>query len=149
MPVRGDEIDADYWWRNVREPVRFADGVARLLGDGCTALVEIGPHPVMAAALAEIALAAKVAGRECRLTAPRLRTRGARCGSASRSSTGAARPCAGRRSTPGRRVRSACRRIRGNASTSGTNIPKPRANCAARRRIRLLGDRQPHPQPTG
>ena len=43
--VRGPEMDADYWWRNVREPVRFADGVARLLGDGCTALIEIGPHP--------------------------------------------------------------------------------------------------------
>ncbi len=58
-PVRGPEMDADYWWRNVRQPVRFADGIARLLRDGCTALVEIGPHPVMAAALREIALAEK------------------------------------------------------------------------------------------
>ncbi|MEP6956053.1 MAG: type I polyketide synthase, partial [Chthoniobacterales bacterium] len=58
--VRGPELDATYWWRNVRQPVRFADGVARLLRDGCTAFVEIGPHPVMAAALTEIALAEKL-----------------------------------------------------------------------------------------
>src|SRR5439155_18431337 len=58
-PVRGPEINVDYWWRNVREPVRFTVGIARLLRDGCTVLVEIGPHPVMAAALAEIALAQK------------------------------------------------------------------------------------------
>jgi len=58
-PVKGPELNADYWWRNVREPVLFSSGVARLLRDGCTALVEIGPHPVMAAALAEIALTEK------------------------------------------------------------------------------------------
>jgi myxalamid-type polyketide synthase MxaB len=56
-PVQGPEINVDYWWRNVREPVRFDAGIECLLRDGCTALVEIGPHPVMAAALAEIALA--------------------------------------------------------------------------------------------
>ena len=58
-PVRAREIDADYWWRNVRHPVRFAAGVERLISDGCTAFVELGPHPVMAAALTEIALAQK------------------------------------------------------------------------------------------
>ena len=58
--VRGSELDAEYWWRNVRQPVRFAAGIERLLRDeGCTLFVEIGPHPVMAAALAEITLAQK------------------------------------------------------------------------------------------
>ncbi len=57
--VRGAEMDADYWWRNVRESVRFSDGITQLLRDGFTALIEIGPHPVMAAALAEITLAEK------------------------------------------------------------------------------------------
>lgn len=58
-PVRGTELNADYWWRNVRQPVRFAAGIERALSEGCTAFLEIGPHPVMAPALAEIALAEK------------------------------------------------------------------------------------------
>jgi acyl transferase domain-containing protein len=38
---------AGYWWRNVREPVRFADAALEMIDDGITAFVEIGPHPVM------------------------------------------------------------------------------------------------------
>lgn len=52
----GPELTADYWWRNVRNPVRFASAVERALDDGCTAFVEIGPHPVLASSLAEISL---------------------------------------------------------------------------------------------
>ena len=59
QPVQGAEMNADYWWRNVRQPVRFAAGVERVLGEGCTAFAEIGPHPVLASALAEIGLARK------------------------------------------------------------------------------------------
>ena len=59
QPVQGAEMNADYWWRNVRQPVRFAAGIERLLDEGCTAFVEIGPHPVLASALAEIVLARK------------------------------------------------------------------------------------------
>lgn len=58
-PVEGPCLNAEYWWRNVRAPVQFAAGVERLLREGCTAFVEIGPHPVMASALAEIALSQK------------------------------------------------------------------------------------------
>jgi acyl transferase domain-containing protein/NADPH:quinone reductase-like Zn-dependent oxidoreductase/acyl carrier protein/NADP-dependent 3-hydroxy acid dehydrogenase YdfG len=41
------KLDADYWWRNVREPVRFDRALETLgtLGMGC--LLEIGPHPVL------------------------------------------------------------------------------------------------------
>jgi len=46
-PVEGPELDAGYWWRNVREPVRFAAAVERVVADGCDVLVEIGPHPVL------------------------------------------------------------------------------------------------------
>ncbi|MGW7449998.1 SDR family NAD(P)-dependent oxidoreductase [Streptomyces sp. NPDC054787] len=48
----GEGLDADYWWRNVREPVRFAEAVNVLVGEGgCDVLVEIGPHPVLGAYL--------------------------------------------------------------------------------------------------
>lgn len=44
----GERLDAAYWWRNVREPVRFADAVESLLGSGVDVLVEVGAHPILA-----------------------------------------------------------------------------------------------------
>ena len=41
------DLDADYWFRNLREPVHFAGAVRRLLDDGCRAFVEVSPHPVL------------------------------------------------------------------------------------------------------
>ncbi len=50
--VDGTALDAGHWWRNVREPVRFADAVQTLTAAvGCDVLVEIGPHPVLGAYL--------------------------------------------------------------------------------------------------
>jgi acyl transferase domain-containing protein/NADPH:quinone reductase-like Zn-dependent oxidoreductase/acyl carrier protein len=46
--IDGTALDADYWVRNLREPVLFAPTVARALGDDHTVFVEIGPHPVLA-----------------------------------------------------------------------------------------------------
>ncbi|MEU4512366.1 SDR family NAD(P)-dependent oxidoreductase [Nonomuraea wenchangensis] len=40
-------LDAEYWWRNVRRPVLFAQAVERLKERGCELFVEIGPHPVL------------------------------------------------------------------------------------------------------
>lgn len=51
--IDGRRLDADYWWRNVRQPVRFAAATERLVDDGCDLFVEVGPHPVLAAPLAE------------------------------------------------------------------------------------------------
>ena len=47
------ELDAEYWYRNLREPVRFHEATQRLLQDGFGAFVEISPHPVLAMALQE------------------------------------------------------------------------------------------------
>lgn len=47
-PVAAGELDADYWWRNVREPVLFAQAADLLAGQGIGVVVEIGPHPVLA-----------------------------------------------------------------------------------------------------
>ncbi|MEU9558233.1 SDR family NAD(P)-dependent oxidoreductase [Streptomyces fumanus] len=51
--VDGTEMDADYWWRNVRQPVRFADALHKLLALAPGAIMEIGPHPVLAASIDE------------------------------------------------------------------------------------------------
>ncbi|MBT2384319.1 type I polyketide synthase [Streptomyces sp. ISL-11] len=45
--LAGKELTAGYWWRNVREPVRFHEAVTRVLADHADMLVEIGPHPVL------------------------------------------------------------------------------------------------------
>ncbi|MFI6824211.1 SDR family NAD(P)-dependent oxidoreductase [Micromonospora sp. NPDC050187] len=49
--LAGTELDAGYWWENLREPVRFAPMVDRLLDDGSTCFLEISPHPVLAAGI--------------------------------------------------------------------------------------------------
>ena len=41
--ARSGEVGPEYWVRQAREPVRFADGVQRLLELGCRAFVEVGP----------------------------------------------------------------------------------------------------------
>ncbi|MGW0786701.1 SDR family NAD(P)-dependent oxidoreductase [Streptomyces sp. NPDC002911] len=46
-PLGGPELDARYWWRNVREPVRFAEAVTHLASEYAGIVVEIGPHPVL------------------------------------------------------------------------------------------------------
>ncbi|ROP35040.1 type I polyketide synthase [Saccharothrix texasensis] len=47
MPVRAGELDADYWWRNVRQPVLFHQAASALAERGVGVVVEIGPHPVL------------------------------------------------------------------------------------------------------
>ncbi|MFI9503616.1 SDR family NAD(P)-dependent oxidoreductase [Nocardia sp. NPDC052566] len=47
-------LDAEYWWRNVREPVRFAPTIDRLIEDQHLAFVELGPHPIHATAIGEL-----------------------------------------------------------------------------------------------
>ncbi len=47
-------MDADHWYRNLRQTVRFEPAVRTLIGAGVDALIEIGPHPVLTTPLAEI-----------------------------------------------------------------------------------------------
>jgi acyl transferase domain-containing protein/acyl carrier protein len=49
--VAGWRLDADYWARNVREPVRFAEAMASLSARGRHAFVELAPHPTLGSAL--------------------------------------------------------------------------------------------------
>ena len=47
----GSSLDAKYWVRNLREPVRLASATAALLGEGYTCFVELSPHPIVVPAL--------------------------------------------------------------------------------------------------
>lgn len=49
----GPELDAEYWCRNLREPVRFDRALERLRADGFGTFVEVSPHPVLQIALAQ------------------------------------------------------------------------------------------------
>ncbi|MBM2619678.1 SDR family NAD(P)-dependent oxidoreductase [Actinoplanes sp. LDG1-06] len=49
----GDMTDADYWVRQVREPVRFADTITGLVERGVTAYLEIGPDATLSGLAAQ------------------------------------------------------------------------------------------------
>ncbi len=44
---RGTHLNADYWYRNARQPVLFTDALSAMLKDGYDTFIEIGPHPVL------------------------------------------------------------------------------------------------------
>jgi acyl transferase domain-containing protein/acyl carrier protein len=46
-PLPGEWMDAEYWWRNIREPVRFATATDHLVAAGFDTIIEIGPRPVL------------------------------------------------------------------------------------------------------
>ncbi|MFG1365640.1 type I polyketide synthase [Xanthobacter versatilis] len=50
----GPNLDAAYWSRNLREPFRVADAVARLSLERAHLFLEICPHPVLVGALRQI-----------------------------------------------------------------------------------------------
>ncbi|NOU10735.1 MAG: SDR family NAD(P)-dependent oxidoreductase [Nitrospira sp.] len=45
---------AAYWWRNVRQPVKFAAAIDAMVHDGHRTFIEVGPHPVLATSIREI-----------------------------------------------------------------------------------------------
>ncbi|MGO4649852.1 type I polyketide synthase, partial [Nocardia sp. 2YAB30] len=44
-------LDAGYWYRGLRERVRFAEAIEALIGAGMNAFVEASPHPVVSTAI--------------------------------------------------------------------------------------------------
>lgn len=45
--IDGTRLDADYWFRNVRQPVRFMDAARAAAKRGWDTFVEVGPYPVL------------------------------------------------------------------------------------------------------
>jgi acyl transferase domain-containing protein/thioesterase domain-containing protein/acyl carrier protein len=59
----GLDLTADYWWRNVREPVRFSAAISALSGQGHNLFLELSAHPALMAAISETLAQGAVAGR--------------------------------------------------------------------------------------
>ncbi|AFM19068.1 polyketide synthase family protein [Mycolicibacterium chubuense NBB4] len=53
--LSGYSAGAAYWWQNTRSTVLFESAIRRMLDDGYTHFVELGPHPVLTASILEIA----------------------------------------------------------------------------------------------
>ncbi|MCH7685348.1 MAG: acyltransferase domain-containing protein [Planctomycetes bacterium] len=52
-PVRGDEMTGEYWWRSMRQPVRFREAVDTALQEDHRVFLEISPHPVLSTSISE------------------------------------------------------------------------------------------------
>ena len=45
--LEGKALNAEYWWRNIREPVLFEQAIRGMLDEGINIFIEIGPHAVL------------------------------------------------------------------------------------------------------
>ncbi|MEV6921053.1 type I polyketide synthase [Amycolatopsis sp. NPDC051106] len=52
-PVDTATLDAGYWYRNLRQPVRFHDATKTLIEAGHRFFVEVSPHPVLGGGIEE------------------------------------------------------------------------------------------------
>jgi len=57
--VETDVLDAEYWYRNLRETVRLEPVLRGLLDQGARTLIEVSPHPVLGFAIEETIDAAR------------------------------------------------------------------------------------------
>ncbi|MEW5989538.1 MAG: acyltransferase domain-containing protein, partial [Chloroflexota bacterium] len=51
--IEGQELTADYWRRNIQEPVLFGNAITTLAELGYSHYVEVSPHPVLSGNVAE------------------------------------------------------------------------------------------------
>lgn len=58
----GTMLDARYWWRNIREPVRFGDGIASLIAEGVRIFIEVAPHSILRSYMKHSLAAAQAQG---------------------------------------------------------------------------------------
>lgn len=61
--LAGEHLDAEYWWRNIRQPVQFKQAIDSLAAAGCRVFVEIGPHAILQRYIKDTLSAAGISGR--------------------------------------------------------------------------------------
>jgi acyl transferase domain-containing protein len=54
-PLAGQELGAEYWYRNLRETVQFEQATRALLSGGYRTFIELSPHPVLTPGVTETA----------------------------------------------------------------------------------------------
>ena len=59
----GEQLDAMYWWHNVRRPVLFEPAIAKSIQAGATVFLEVGAHPSMQSSLNDCLRAQGTEGR--------------------------------------------------------------------------------------
>jgi acyl transferase domain-containing protein/acyl carrier protein len=62
-PADGRTLDAQYWWRNIRDPVQFKPAIDHLIADGTRIFMEIGPNPALMSYLRDGLKVAEATGR--------------------------------------------------------------------------------------
>ncbi len=50
----GEALDAKYWGRNLRQPVRFSETIQKLIEDEHVVFIELSPHPTLLSSIEEI-----------------------------------------------------------------------------------------------
>jgi phthiocerol/phenolphthiocerol synthesis type-I polyketide synthase C len=60
--LSGAALDAGYWWRNIREPVRFGEAIACLANDGVRVFIEVAPHSILRTYMNQTLAALKLSG---------------------------------------------------------------------------------------
>ncbi|UED88726.1 SDR family NAD(P)-dependent oxidoreductase [Streptomyces profundus] len=61
-PLDTAGMDAAYWYRNLRQPVRFADALNHAVEQGFRRVVEVSPHPVLVMSVQEVVEEAGASG---------------------------------------------------------------------------------------
>ena len=59
----GEQLDATYWWHNVRRPVLFEPAITKSIQSGSTMFLEVGAHPSMQSSLNECLTAQHAEGQ--------------------------------------------------------------------------------------
>ena len=53
QPADGHDFTADYWWHNVRGPVRFGPAISELIAHGHNCFLELSAHPALIVSISE------------------------------------------------------------------------------------------------
>jgi acyl transferase domain-containing protein/acyl carrier protein len=52
--IDGSQMNGEYWYRNLRETVRFEAATRSAIADGAMTFIEISPHPVLTVGVADV-----------------------------------------------------------------------------------------------
>lgn len=53
--ITGEALTPEYWWRNVRQPVKFQQAAEEAMALGCNVFIEVTPRAILGGYLSEIA----------------------------------------------------------------------------------------------